>query len=252
MQLSVIIPMYNETALAEETVKTLDARLSADFGTGSYEMIFVSDGSSDGCDRKAKALQADYPALRVIAYTPNHGKGYAVRQGMLAARGDFVLFTDCDLAYGVAVIADFAKAFAEGRGDILIGSRMLDKSGYAGYTFKRKLMSKLYIRYLNLVAGFDHSDSQCGIKGFSHKAAQDIFSLCQCERWAFDLEALLIGERLGYRIAELPVTIVNHRESKIRPLHDAIQMTKEVRKIKKREKAARKAAQAKKTKNHKT
>lgn len=239
MKLSVIIPMYNEEAIVAETVKTLDRELSAAFAPGDYEMLFVSDGSTDGCKERAEAMREAYPALRVIAYSPNRGKGCAVRTGMLAAEGDFVLFTDCDLAYGTAVILAFYKAFSEGDKDIYIGSRTLDKTGYEGYTFKRKIMSKAYIKYLNIVAGFDHSDSQCGIKGFSQKAAKAIFSECECDRWAFDLEALLIGKDLGFSVGEIPVKIINHRESKISPLHDALEMTKEVRRIKKRRKARR-------------
>lgn len=241
MKLSVIIPMYNEEKIVEEAVKALDAQLLADFGAGQYEMLFVSDGSHDACQAKADALMPAYPALRVLGYETNRGKGYAVRTGMLAAEGDFVLFTDCDLAYGTAVIAKFYNAFAGEGKDIYIGSRTIDKTGYEGYTLKRKIMSKVYIKYLNIVAGFDHSDSQCGIKGFSQKAAKAIFSQCECDRWAFDLEALLIGKDLGFTVGEIAVKIINHRESKINPLHDAIEMTKEVKKIKQRRKLRRKS-----------
>ena len=241
MKLSVIIPMYNEEKIVEEAITALDAQLLKDFGEGEYEMIFVSDGSRDTCQEKAEAMMDAHPALRVIGYQPNHGKGYAVRTGMLAAEGDFVLFTDCDLAYGTEVIAKFEKAFREEKKDIYIGSRTLDKSGYEGYTLKRKLMSKTYIKYLNIVAGFDHSDSQCGIKGFSQKAAKEVFAECECDRWAFDLEALLIAKDKGFSVGEIAVKIINHRESNISPIHDAIEMTKEVRRIKKRRKAKKKA-----------
>ena len=240
MKLSVIIPMYNEELIVADTIKTLNDTLSRDFGEGEYEMIFVSDGSKDACQEKAEALMATYPALRVLGYTPNRGKGYAVRTGMLAAEGDFVLFTDCDLAYGTDVITTFYNAFAEGDKDIYIGSRTLDKSGYEGYTFLRRVMSKTYICYLNLVAGFDHSDSQCGIKGFSQKASKEIFSLCEVDRFAFDLEALLFAKDLGYSVGEIAVKIINHRESTIRPLHDAMEMTKQVRRMKKRRRQMKK------------
>lgn len=240
MKLSVIIPMYNESAIVVDTVKTLNETLMRDFGEGEYEMIFVSDGSKDDCREKAEAISADYPALVVLGYTDNRGKGYAVRTGMLAAKGDFVLFTDCDLAYGTDIVTTFYRAFAEGDRDIYIGSRTLDKSGYEGYTLLRKLMSRAYIGYLNLVAGFDHSDSQCGIKGFSQRAAKEIFALCEVDRFAFDLEALLFAKDLGFSVGEIAVKIINHRESTIRPLHDAMEMTKQVRRIKKRRHALKK------------
>lgn len=244
MKLSVIIPMYNESAIVADTVKTLNTTLAREFGEGEYEMIFVSDGSKDDCREKAEALRGEYPALTVLGYTDNRGKGYAVRTGMMAAQGDFVLFTDCDLAYGTEIITDFYRAFASGDRDIYIGSRTLDKSGYEGYTLLRKLMSKAYIGYLNLVAGFDHSDSQCGIKGFSQKAAKEIFALCEVDRFAFDLEALLFAKDLGFTVGEIAVKIINHRESTIRPLHDALEMTKQVRRIKKRRRKMKKEAKA--------
>lgn len=233
--------MYNEESIVRRTIKSLDAQLLADFGAGEYEMIFVDDGSSDGCRAAAEELTGEHPALRVMGYKTNRGKGYAVRSGMLAGRGDFILFTDCDLAYGTKVIRKFFEKFSSGAADIVIGSRTIDKSGYDGYTLKRKIMSKAYIKYLNIVAGFDHSDSQCGIKGFSQTAAKKIFSLCTCDRWAFDLEALLLAEDNGFSVCELPVKVINHRESKINPLKDALLMTKEVRRIKKERKNRKRA-----------
>ncbi len=241
MKITVIIPMYNEEKIVEDTVRELDKQLLADFGEGEYEMLFVSDGSHDSCREKAEGMVESHPSLRVLGYPDNKGKGAAVRLGMLEARGDFVLFTDCDLAYGTEIIKIFADEFFKGENDIIIGSRTKDKSGYEGYTFKRKLMSKIYIKYLNIVAGFDHSDSQCGIKGFSNKAAHEVFSECECDRWAFDLEALLIAKEKGFSVGEVAVKIINHRESKINPIHDAIEMTKEVSRIKKRMKARKKA-----------
>lgn len=242
MKISVVIPMYNEEKIVADTVKVLDAALLRDFGEDEYEMIFVSDGSRDSCKQIAESMTEEYKALRVLGYEQNQGKGYAVRLGMTSAKGDFVLFTDCDIAYGVDIIKDFYDEFIKTGKDIIIGSRAIGAEGYSGYTFKRKLMSKVYIKYLNIVAGFKHSDSQCGIKGFSNKAALDIFSECECNRWAFDLEALMIAKRKGYTVGEKAAKIINHRESKIRPIHDAIEMTGEVGRIKKREKAKIKAA----------
>ena len=235
MQISVIIPMYNENKIIADTARQLSEYMAETFE--SYEILFSDDGSADGCGDTVDAL--GLPFVRVIRYKENQGKGAAVRRGMLEAQGDLVLFTDADLAYGVEVIHKFYQAFIEGGKDIYIGSRTLDKSGYEGYTLKRKIMSKVYIKYLNIVAGFDHSDSQCGIKCFSREATGKIFSLCECDRWAFDLEALLIAKDLGLSVGEIPVKIINHRESKISPIRDAIQMTKEVSRIKKRRKARR-------------
>ena len=172
MKISVIIPMYNEKKIVLDTIKTLDQALENDFGKGQYEMIFSNDGSTDGCDEIALSMVADYPALKVIGDKTNHGKGYAVRQGMLCASGDFVLFTDCDLAYGTDVIKKFYDKFVESKTDIVVGSRRIEKSGYEGYTLKRKIMSEAYIKVINIASGYKGTDSQCGIKGFSNKSAK--------------------------------------------------------------------------------
>ena len=227
--------MYNESAIVADAIRTLDAAMAAKLPVGDYELLFVSDGSTDGCADIARSLTAEHPSLRVLEYMPNQGKGCAVRTGFLAAEGAFVLFTDCDLAYGTDIIFDFLARYEEGGCDVIIGSRPL--GGYDGYPFLRKLMSKTYLKVVSIAAGFKHSDSQAGIKGFSQAAAKSVFSQCEENGFAFDLEALMEAERQGYKIAELPAVIVNHRESKVRPIHDAMNMLKQVRKIKKRQKA---------------
>ena len=234
MKLSVIIPMYNEEEIVENAVRTLDLTLQRDFGAGEYEMLFVSDGSTDKCRQIAESLTAEYPALKVLGYEKNRGKGSAVRTGMLASGGDLSLFTDCDLAYGADIIKEFYDKFIESGADVVIGSRAAKGGGYDGYTLLRKIMSKTYLRIVCIFAGFDLSDSQCGIKGFSNETAHKVFSVCKADGFEFDLEALMLAEKAGCRIEEIPVRIINHRESKVNPVKDAIKMLKQIRKIKKR------------------
>ena len=234
MKLSVIIPMYNEEEIVEDAVRTLDFALRRDFGAGEYEMLFVSDGSTDKCREIAESLSAEYPGLKVLGYEKNRGKGSAVRTGMLASSGEFSLFTDCDLAYGADIIKEFYDKFIESGADVVIGSRAAKGGGYDGYTLLRKIMSKTYLKIVCIFAGFDLSDSQCGIKGFSSETAHKVFSVCEADGFEFDLEALMLAEKAGCRIEELPVRIINHRESKVSPVKDAIKMLKQIRKIKKR------------------
>ena len=238
MRLSVVIPMYNESLIVADTIRTLDGAMESAIGSGNYELIFVSDGSKDNCAAIARSMTDAHPALRVLEYMPNQGKGCAVRTGMLAAEGDFVLFTDCDLAYGTDLVVDFLNRFEQGGCDVILGSRAL--GGYDGYPFLRKLMSKTYLKVISIAAGFKHSDSQAGIKGFSQTAAKSVFGECVENGFAFDLEALMEAELQGYKIAEMPAVIVNHRESKINPVKDTIRMLKQVSQIKKRQKAKRK------------
>lgn len=226
--------MYNEMSIVHDAAKTFSGYMAENFE--DWELIFVDDGSADGC---GEAFAEKYLSERVklISYKPNRGKGYAVRTGVLAAEGDVIVFTDCDNAYGTDVIAEIYKRFLESNADIIVGSRNMDKSGYDGYTFIRRVASKTYIKFINVIAGFGKyhlSDSQCGFKGFRRDAAKKIFANCEVDRFAFDLEAIMIGGKCGYKFDQMPVKIINHRESKVNVVKDAFRMMRDVGKMKKR------------------
>ena len=236
MKFSLCIPMYNENSIIAETAKTLSAYMEANFE--DYEILFSSDGSTDGCDETVRAL--DLPNVKVVGYEKNRGKGCAVRTAVLQAEGDVVMFTDADLAYGTDVILGVAQAFEEHpEAQMVIGSRNLHKDGYEGYTLLRKIVSKVYIKVLCVAGGFRLSDSQCGCKAFRREAVQAIFPRCEVDGFAFDFEAILWAVKLGFKIHEHPVKVVNHRESKVRILRDTMRMLKDLRRMKKRIKRAK-------------
>ena len=233
MKISLIIPMYNERAIIDEAISVFGGYMEKRFS--DWELIFVNDGSADGCEEPVKAVENE--RIKLISYAPNRGKGYAVRTGMLASSGDIAVFTDCDNAYGTEVIGKIYDMFEKCDADIIVGSRNLDPTGYEGYTFIRKLASKTYIKLINIIAGFSKyglSDSQCGFKGFRAHAAKKIFANCEVDRFAFDLEAIMIAGKCGYKFDQMPVKIINHRESKVNVLKDAMRMISDVRKMKKR------------------
>lgn len=234
MKISLCIPMYNESGIIADTLKTVSDFMKSNFD--DYEVIFSDDGSTDGC-RAAVDGYGD-KNIRTVGYEKNRGKGSAIRNGVLAAKGDIVVFTDCDLAYGLDVIKSAVKIFSDNSAaDIVIGSRNLTKDGYAGYTFIRRLASKTYIKCLALAAGFKLTDSQCGFKCFRRETAQKIFSTCEVDGFAFDFEVLIKAKNLGSVIVEMPVKVINHRASKVNVLRDSFRMLKDVRKIKKRNRA---------------
>lgn len=235
MKFSLCIPMYNENAIIADTARTLSQYMEENFD--DYEILFSSDGSTDGCDETVRSL--GLPNVRVVGYEKNRGKGCAVRTAMLEAAGDVVMFTDADLAYGTDVILQVKETFDENPdAQLVIGSRNIHKDGYEGYTFLRKIMSKLYIKVLCVAGGFRLSDSQCGCKAFRREAARTIFSRCEVDGFAFDFEAILWAVKRGYRIVEMPVKVVNHRESKVRVIRDTLRMLRDLRKMKKRIKKA--------------
>ena len=228
--ITLIIPMYNESSIIADTAKTVSEYMNNNFD--SYEVIFSDDGSKDGSAKIVNDLQL--PNVRVVGYEQNHGKGCAIRTGMLEAKGEIVMFTDADLAYGTDVIRRVYDTLDDADANMLIGSRNLSKDGYEGYTAMRKLMSKVYIRVLCIAGGFKLSDSQCGCKAYKGEAVKKIFEKCKVDGFAFDFESILWAQKLGYKIVEMPVKIVNHRESKVNAIRDTFKMLGDLRKMKKR------------------
>lgn len=233
MKISVIIPMYNEEKIIRDTAKQVYEYMTEHFGEGAFEVLFSNDGSLDKCAEAVSALEL--PGIKVTGYEQNRGKGCAVRTAILESVGDFVVFTDADLAYGTQVIGSLYDSYLENSdAGVFIGSRNIGNDGYSEYTFLRKIMSKTYIKVVCLFGGFKLSDFQCGCKAFTKEAAKKIFSLCEIDGFAFDLEALMLAGKSGYKIVEIPVKIINHRESKVNIVKDTLRMLSDLRKIKKR------------------
>ena len=230
MRISLCVPMYNESSIIADTSRELHKYMTEHFGD-DFEIIFADDGSRDGSAEIVKSL--DLSGVRVVGYEKNQGKGCAVRCGVLASKGDIVLFTDADLAYGTDIIEQASDILERGEYEVLVASRAKHREGYEGYTPIRKLASKIYIKVINLFGGIKISDAQCGFKGFDGDIARNIFSYCKANNFAFDLEVILIAQKMKLKIFELPAKIINHRESKVNVVKDAIRMLKEISRIKK-------------------
>ena len=236
MKLSLIIPMYNEQKNLPRSLPALSAYMKDTFEAGTYEVLFVNDGSKDESAETVK--QFGDPTFSVLSYGENRGKGYAVRYGMTHARGALRIFTDCDLAYGTEVIGQMVEMFdASPELDGIAGSRRLHPDGYAGYTRKRKLMSRVYYLMIRFATGLKLSDSQSGLKGFRAHPAEAIFPLCTTDRFAFDLEVLMLCQRLGHRVGEMPARIIQNGESSMgsaepfKMLRDMLKIRKKVKQI---------------------
>ncbi len=232
MKLTLLIPMYNEKSIIDATLLEVSTYMKRTF-LEDYEILFVNDGSRDGCEEAVRAFPD--PAVRLVSYGENRGKGYAIRKGVFEAKGDVILFTDCDLAYGCDVIKEFYDLLSKEDGPhVAVGSRALHPAGYAGYTPLRRLVSRAYLLFLRTVGGLQLSDSQCGCKGFRAPMAKSIFSFCEVDRFAFDFEAILIAKEMGARFAEIPVKVLFHGESKVHLLKDTARMLRDLARMKKR------------------
>lgn len=229
---TLVIPMYNEKDILPDTVERVCRYMRDTFPDG-YEILFVDDGSQDGSAEIVAKLGDE--ATRVLQSDRNYGKGHAVREGILAARGRYIVFTDCDLAYGTAVIGravGFLAAYP--RFGAVIGSRAIHPQGYEGYSLVRRVVSRVYRGILRLFCGLRLSDSQSGIKAFTAEAAREIFSRCEIDRYAFDFEAISVGARRGVRFGEMPVRVISNRPGRIRLVRDSLRMLRDLSVIRRR------------------
>lgn len=236
MNYSVIVPCYNEARNLPLCALRLLEALDAGLAGKDFEVIFVCDGATDNTLDLLHTV--NHPRARVLGYEKNQGKGYAVRYGMLQAKGDIRLFCDCDLAYGTDAVLAMLQKMEQEQCPICIASRRIHPEGFAGYTLSRKIISTAYYCLLRIITGLSTTDSQSGLKAFSGEAAEAIFSLAEVNRFAFDVELLLIGKKLGYRIAEMPAKIIENSPSSIsmsdpfKMLRDMLRIRRRVRKMK--------------------
>ncbi len=221
-QYSIIVPAYNESARIGATLEQILDH--AQRQSWSAEVVVVDDGSSDETVQIAGRFAAGHSAVRVIQNPGNQGKGYAVRNGMLHAKGQILLFTDADLS---SPISEAAKLFAalEAGADVAIGSRWLDPSlQFQRQSLKRQVLSRLYNLFLRMVLGFPYRDTQCGFKAFTRRAAEQIFPGQRVTRWGFDPEILYLAHRMGFRVVEVPVRWGHEEGSKMHPWRDGMHM----------------------------
>lgn len=229
MDISLVIPAYNESGIIMDTIQTVSARLAE--LTAEYEVLVVDDGSTDGMAELVRGCGD--PRVRLEGYASNRGKGCAVRTGMLAAQGDLILCTDADLAYGVDVFAGLLERLRTGEADLIIGSRRMGGEGYKNYPPLRILMSKCFGLLSHMISGLPY-DTQCGIKAYRRQAARAIFSRCTTDGFSFDFEVLMRADKLGLKVEQFPVSVINFRESKVNVVRDSARMFRDVFRIRKK------------------
>jgi len=216
MHLSLIIPAYNEEKRLPKTLTEVDSYLrTRDY---DYEILVVNDGSGDKTVEIAKNLIPGIKNLRVTGYNRNQGKGYAVRFGMMEAKGDFRLFSDADNSTSVDQVEKMWPEIEKGA-DIVIGSRDIKGAVLDPPQpwIRQMLLGEGFKLFRKLVLGlWKIEDTQCGFKCFSKEAAENIFPKCRISRFAFDPEILIIAEKMGYEIKEIPVYWKNDLESKVK------------------------------------
>ena len=229
MQLSVVIPAYNEDRRLPGTL-ALAYRYLYQSGM-SFEIIVVDDGSYDNTADFVEGFAREYPGVRLLSYTPNRGKGHAVRTGMLAASGDLVLMTDADGSSPIEEVEKLLKKVQEGC-EVVIGSRAKeDSQAVVKALLHRKYIGNTFNLIVQSLILPGIKDTQCGFKLFSRAAAQDIFSVSKLNGYAFDVEVLYIARLRGYKFAEVAINWANVEGSKVNVLTDSPRMLMEVLRI---------------------
>ena len=234
--LSVVVPAYNEDARLGPTLRTIRAHLksrinAAGTGNGPTEIIVVDDGSTDRTGAVAAEALRGRPRDRVLRRGKNRGKGFSVKEGMLAAAGRLILFTDADLSTPITELEKLLAGIRDGH-DIVIGSRALPGAEIRRrQRVLRERMGKTFNLFVRgwVLKGFP--DTQCGFKLFRREAARDIFSRVRLDGFSFDVEVLFLARRLGYSIGQVPVVWINSPDSKVRLVASSVSMLRDLFRI---------------------
>ena len=219
---SIVIPAYNEGARLGATLEKVLAYLQQQ--NYDAEVIVVNDGSRDNTAEIVRELARTNPALRLVENPGNRGKGYSVRNGMLNAHGQVILFSDADLSSPIEEMSKLLEALRAGA-DIAIGSRWLRAEMQTQrQPFHRQVFGRVFNLLLRITLGLQFADTQCGFKAFTRRAAQTIFPLQRIERWGFDPEILFLARKFHFKVKEVPVLWGHSGGTRIHPLKDGSRM----------------------------
>jgi len=211
---SIVIPCYNERDRLPDTLQAVEDYV---VGTGAVtEILIVDDGSADGTGDWAREQADQRRNIRVVSYGGNRGKGFAVKTGMLEARGKSVLFMDADSATPVTEADKIWPILEDGRADVVLGSRRQSGARVeAGQSLLRRQASLIFAVCAKILVLYGVKDTQCGFKGLSREAAREIFGKLTSPTAIFDIEMLVLARKAGNRVVEVPVTWTHDEDSRI-------------------------------------
>jgi glycosyltransferase involved in cell wall biosynthesis len=208
----VVIPVYNERAALEASVRMLHGRLSADFPF-SWQITIVDNASTDGTLQIARRLMYELPEVGAV-HLREKGRGRALRAAWLASGAEVVAYMDVDLSTDLAALLPLVAPLMSGHSDLAIGTR-LHPAAHVARTAKRELISRAYNRLLRIALRARFSDAQCGFKAIRADVAAELLPLVADQAWFFDTELLVLAQRRGLRIHEVPVDWVEDLDSRV-------------------------------------
>ena len=223
VEISIVIPAYNEETLIINTLESLRAYMAT--RSEKYEFIVVDDGSDDRTAATIQDWQKKMNAdLLLLVNQKNMGKGFSIRRAVQASRGQFVIFIDADLPYELYAIDNFLSALRKGY-DLAVGSRVLPGAEVRGVPFYRYMAGQVFSWMVQLVLFTGLPDTQCGFKSFRSIAAKEIFRRTSIDGFGFDVEMLFVARKLKFAIQPVPVHMIEHRQrSRVRLFSDSLRM----------------------------
>lgn len=232
---TVLIPAYNEEARLGATLERVLTHPLLD----DAQLVVIDDGSTDRTVEVALEVLRDRAGAHILCSPSNKGKGAAIRKGVVVSRGEKVIFMDADLATSLDAVGPMLDRLDHA--DVVCGSRRLAGATVSGRSRSRTVMHHAFSGPARQLAGLSVSDPQCGFKGFRREVSQDLFRRSLFDGFSIDVEILLIAEKLGLRIDEVPVQWQAVEGSKVRPLRDPIAMAADLARLRYRHRGTRHA-----------
>lgn len=233
LDLSLIVPAYNEAARLPATLERLAEYFSG--CDGFYELLIVDDGSRDDTRAVAAAFAREHSWARLLVYNDergaplNRGKGFAVRFGMQRAIGRYAFFSDADLSTPIEELERLLPPLVRDEADVVIASRGLPESKLSvRQPWYRERMGRSFNAIVRALIGTQISDTQCGFKGFQAESARRLFSVACVDGFGFDTELLYLAAKWNLRVQELPVTWMHRDDSRVNPLTAPFGMIRDV------------------------
>jgi glycosyltransferase involved in cell wall biosynthesis len=214
----VMVPVYNEEAVLARSISTLRDFLREHLPC-SWQIVVVDNGSIDGTLAVAQSLSEQYEDVKYVPIEQK-GRGRALRESWLASSADIVSYMDVDLSTRLDAFPELVRSLDEY--DIAIGSRLMAGSR-VGRSLKREITSRSYNMLIKLMFWPSFSDAQCGFKAAKREVVQDVVPMTRDNEWFFDTELLLLAERKGYRVGQIPVEWVEDADTRVRIVKTALQ-----------------------------
>lgn len=227
--LSIVIPAFNESQRIISTLHKISSYIPSKFDI--YEIIVVDDGSTDDTSPLVSSISNELRNIHLIKENKNRGKGFAVKKGVLCSSGSLVLYCDSDMSTPIEEMGKMLPWIERGY-DIIVGSRGLKESQIiVRQPWYRELMGRIFNLFVQALIMRGIEDTQCGFKLLRGDVAREIFKKVQLAGFSFDVEALFIAKKSGFRIKEVPVQWANSSNSRVSIVHDPIKMFKDLFRI---------------------